>query len=54
MVGGNLGKLVPGFLLPTGLLIYGFVFTKRFPIRYVARVNAAGAAGGSAESSSTA
>ena len=54
MVGGNLGKLVPGFLLPTGLLIYGFVFNKRFPIRYVARVNAAGAAGGSAESSSTA
>ena len=54
MVGGNLGKLVPGFLIPTGLLIYGFVFSKRFPMRYVARVNAAGAAGESPESSSTA
>jgi hypothetical protein len=43
IVGGNLGRLVPGFLIPTGLLIYGFVFTKRFPMRYVARVNAAGA-----------
>lgn len=54
MVGGNLGKLVPGFLIPTGLLIYGFVFTKHFPMRYVARVNAAGAAGASAEGISSA
>ena len=54
MVGGNLGRLVPGFLIPTGLLIYGFVFSKRFPMRYVARVNAAGAAAESAESTSTA
>jgi hypothetical protein len=43
MVGGNLGKLVPGFLIPTALLIYGFVFSKRFPARYVQRVNAAAA-----------
>jgi len=50
MVGGNLGKLVPGFLLPMGLLIYGFVFTKRFPMRYVARVNAAAAASESTSS----
>jgi hypothetical protein len=54
MVGGNLGRLVPGFLIPTGLLIYGFVFSKRFPMRYVARVNAAGAAGENAEKKSTA
>jgi hypothetical protein len=54
MVGGNLGKLVPGFLIPTGLLIYGFAFSKRFPMRYVARVNASGAAGESAESTSIA
>jgi hypothetical protein len=54
MVGGNLGRLVPGFLIPTGLLIYGFVFSKRFPMRYVGRVNAAGAAAESAESTSTA
>lgn len=54
MVGGNLGRLVPGFLIPTGLLIYGFVFSQRFPMRYVARVNAGGAAGESAESGSTA
>jgi hypothetical protein len=54
MVGGNLGRLVPGFVIPTGLLIYGFVFSKRFPMRYVARVNAVGAAGESAESTSTA
>jgi hypothetical protein len=45
MVGGNLGKLVPGFLIPTGLLIYGFVFSKRFPPRYVQRFNAAAVAG---------
>jgi hypothetical protein len=44
MVGGNLGKLVPGFLIPTGLLIYGFIFSKRFPMHYVQRVNAAAAA----------
>jgi hypothetical protein len=43
MVGGNLGRLVPGFLIPTGLLIYGFVFSKRFPMHYVQRVNAAAA-----------
>ncbi|MGA8566631.1 MAG: hypothetical protein WB580_02455 [Candidatus Binataceae bacterium] len=54
MVGGNLGRLVPGFLIPTGLLIYGFVFSARFPMRYVARVNASGAAGETAESISTA
>jgi len=45
---------VPGFLIPTGLLIYGFVFSARFPMRYVARVNASGAAGETAESISTA
>jgi len=44
MVGGNLGRLVPGFLIPMGLLIYGFVFSRRFPIRYVQRVNAAAVA----------
>jgi hypothetical protein len=54
MVGGNLGKLVPGFLIPMGLLIYGFAFSKRFPMRYVARVNAAGAAAEAAESTSNA
>jgi len=54
MVGGNLGRLVPGFLIPTGLLIYGFVFTRRFPMHYVARVNAAAAADESAESTSSA
>ena len=54
MVGGNLGRLVPGFLIPTGLLIYGFVFSRRFPMRYVARVNASGAAAESAESTSPA
>ena len=50
LAGGNLGKLV-GFLIPAGLLIYGMVFSKRFPMRYVARVNAAAAA---SESASTA
>ncbi len=30
-IGGNFGKLVPGFLLPTALLIFGFVLSKRFP-----------------------
>jgi hypothetical protein len=48
MVGGNLGRLVPGFFIPTGLLIYGFIFTRRFPMRYMARVNAGGAAAESA------
>lgn len=37
-VGGNFGKLVPGFLLPTALLIFGFVFSKRFPDLYMAHV----------------
>ena len=54
LVGGNLGKLVPGFLIPTGLLIYGFVFSARFPMRYVARVNASGAAAENSESTSIA
>ncbi len=40
-IGGNFGKLVPGFLLPTALLIFGFAFTKRFPDRYMARVQIA-------------
>jgi hypothetical protein len=44
MIGGNLGRLVPGFLIPTGLLIYGFIFSRHFPMRYVQRVNAAAAA----------
>ncbi len=35
--GGNFGKLVPGFALPTALLIAGFVFNSRFPPRYLAR-----------------
>ena len=54
MVGGNLGRLVPGFLIPTALLIYGFYFSARFPMRYVARVNAGGAAAETANSKSTA
>lgn len=54
MVGGNLGRLVPGFLIPTALLIYGFVFSARFPLRYIARVNAGGAVGENAEGTSTA
>jgi hypothetical protein len=54
MVGGNLGKLVPGFLIPTALLIYGFVFSKRFPPRYVQRFNAAGAAAEAAQGTSPA
>jgi intracellular septation protein A len=37
IIGGNLGKLVPGFALPTALLIFGFVFNSRFPARYLAR-----------------
>ena len=54
MVGGNLGRLVPGFLMPMGLLIFGLIFTKHFPKRYVAHVNAAGATPASAESTSPA
>jgi hypothetical protein len=54
MVGGNLGRLVPGFLMPMGLLIFGLIFTKHFPKRYVAHVNTAGAAPASAESTSPA
>jgi hypothetical protein len=30
------------------LLIYGFIFTRRVPMRYMARVNAGGAAAESA------
>lgn len=37
VIGGNFGKLVPGFALPTALLIAGFVFNSRFPARYMAR-----------------
>ena len=37
IIGGNFGKLVPGFALPTALLIAGFVFNSRFPARYLAR-----------------
>lgn len=37
IIGGNLGKLGPGFALPTTLLIAGFVFNSRFPARYLAR-----------------
>ena len=37
IIGGNFGKLVPGFALPTILLIFGFVFNSRFPVRYLAR-----------------
>jgi len=37
IIGGNFGKLVPGFALPTALLIVGFVFNSRFPPRYLAR-----------------
>ena len=45
IIGGNFGKLVPGFALPTALLIAGFVFSSRFPARYLAR---AGDLGGGA------
>lgn len=41
IIGGNFGKLVPGFLLPTALLIFGFAFSKRFPDWYMARVQIA-------------
>ena len=37
IIGGNFGKLVLGFALPTALLIVGFVFNSRFPARYLAR-----------------
>ena len=37
IIGGNFGKLVPGFVLPTALLIVGFVFNSWFPPRYLAR-----------------
>jgi len=37
IIGGNFGKLVLGFALPTALLIAGFVFNGRFPARYLAR-----------------
>lgn len=37
IIGGNFGKLVPGFALPTALLIAGFVFNSRFPARYLAQ-----------------
>jgi hypothetical protein len=48
IIGGNFGKLVPGFLVPTAILIFGFIFNSRFPPRYVARFNArAFTAGGS-------
>jgi hypothetical protein len=40
-VGGNFGALVPGFLLPTALLIFGFMFSKRFPDFYMARIQIA-------------
>ena len=43
-IGGNFGKLVPGFLIPTALLIFGFVFSARFPSRYVQRINGAAVA----------
>jgi hypothetical protein len=49
-IGGDFGKLVPGFLIPTALLVCGFIFTSRFPPRYVARFNASAAAVGSATS----
>lgn len=44
IIGGNFGKLVPGFLVPTALLIFAFIFSARFPVRYVARFNARAAA----------
>ena len=37
IIGGNFGKLVAGFALPTALLIAGFIFNSRFPPRYLAR-----------------
>jgi hypothetical protein len=48
IIGGDFGKLVPGFLIPTALLVFAFVFSARFPARYVARFNerAAAASGG--------
>ena len=44
IIGGNFGKLVPGFVLPTALLIFGFVFNSRFPARYMARAGYQGEA----------
>ena len=44
MVGGNFGKLAAGFIMPTALLIFGFIFSARFPIYYIQRANAAEAA----------
>lgn len=38
IVGGTLGKLVLGFALPAVLLICGFIFNKRYPARYLARL----------------
>lgn len=37
IIGGNFGKLAPGFLLPTALVIFGFVFSNLYPDRYLAR-----------------
>jgi hypothetical protein len=37
IIGGNFGKLVPGFVLPTALVIVGFIFNSWFPPRYLAR-----------------
>jgi len=39
IIGGNFGKLVPGFIIPTALLIFGFIFSARFPIHYIQRAN---------------
>jgi hypothetical protein len=43
-ISGNFGRLVPGFLIPTGLLILGFAFSKRFPNYYFAGLQPAPAA----------
>jgi len=43
IIGGTLGKLGLGFALPTALLISGFVFNSRFPVRYMARAGELGA-----------
>ncbi len=47
-IGGDFGKLVPGFLIPTAVLICGFVFNVRFPPRYVVRFNERAAASAAA------
>jgi hypothetical protein len=44
LIGGNFGKLVLGFLIPTALLIFAFIFSARFPLYYVQRANSAEAA----------